>query len=125
MLRIIILTITLALVSSSCATLFNDKRRSVVVTSSPAGASILVNGKPRGITPKRISVSDQESLTISMRLDGYHAGGCYINTSVEAVWLILDVVLIATVAPIVVDLITDNWSSLKSEFCSVNLLPLR
>lgn len=109
---------------SSCATLFADDSRSVMVTSSPSGAEITVNGTARGVTPMKISVNDHERLSVTIRKEGFHPGGCYINTSVDAIWVILDVALIWVVVPLVVDLVTGDWSGLESEFCSVNLLPM-
>ncbi len=109
---------------SSCATLFADDTRSIMVTSTPSGAEITVNGTARGVTPTRITVDDHERLSVTIRKEGFHSGGCYINTSVGAIWVILDVVLFYTVVPLVVDLVTGDWSSLESEFCSVNLLPM-
>jgi hypothetical protein len=38
--------------------------------------------------------------------------------------VILDAALFFIVVPLVVDLVTGDWSSLESEFCSVNLLPM-
>tara|TARA_R110002096_G_scaffold408075_1_gene606972 strand:- start:83716 stop:84111 length:396 start_codon:yes stop_codon:yes gene_type:complete len=113
-----------ALLLASCATLFNDDSRSVMVTSSPSGAEITINGNAHGVTPMKISVNDHERLSVTIRKAGFHPAGCYINTSVEAIWVILDVALFFAVVPLVVDLVTGDWSSLKSEFCSVNLLPM-
>ncbi len=116
--------LAVVLVFASCATILAKDRRSVVVTSNPAGASIFVNTVEIGTTPTRISVDDHNRLEIIIRKTGFHSGGCYINTSVEALWVILDVLLIYTIVPLVVDLVTGEWSSLESEFCTVELLPL-
>ncbi len=123
MLRGIALLVAI-LAFSSCATILAKDTRSVVVTSNPAGAQILVNGAEIGTTPTRISVNDHNRLEIVIRKTGFHSGGCYINTSVRALWVILDVVLIYTIVPLVVDLVTGEWSSLESEFCTVDLQPL-
>lgn len=122
MLRSIPLCILLCWVSA-CATIFARDTRSIMVTSNPPGAEILVNGKPGGVTPTRISVNDHERLEVTMSKPGYKSGGCYINTSIGAMWVIVDVLLIYTVVPLVVDLVTGQWSSLDSEYCTVELTP--
>ena len=122
MFRSIALLLAVLMLSSSCATLFAKDTRSIMITSSPPGAEITVNGSVHGLTPTRISVDNQERLEVTIRKDGFHSAGCYINTKIGAIWVILDVVLIGLVVPLVVDLVTGNWSSLESEFCSVNLL---
>lgn len=124
MLRSVAFLLAVSMLVSSCATLFAKDDRSVMITSSPAGAEITVNGKVRGVTPIRLKVDNHDRLAVTIRKEGFHPGGCYINTKIGAVWVILDLVLFATIVPLVVDLVTGDWSYLESEFCSVNLLPL-
>ncbi len=116
--------LAILLMASSCATVFAKDTRSVMVTSNPPGATIVVNGKEKGVTPTRLHVDNNNKLAITMRMEGFHPGGCYINTSIDAIWVIADLILIALVIPLAVDLLTSEWSSLKSEFCAVNLLPM-
>lgn len=108
---------------SACATIFASDTRSIMITSSPPGAEIRINGQPKGTTPARIAVSDHERLEVTIAKPGFKPGGCYINTSVQAVWIVVDVLLIYTVVPLLVDLITGEWSSLDSEYCTVELAP--
>lgn len=120
----IVALLTILFFASSCATLFADNSRVITVTSSPPGAQVSLNGQIAGVTPTRVTVNDHEKLVVSVRKEGFHPAGCYMNTSVQAVWVILDILLFYTVVPLVVDLVTDNWSSLEGEFCTVRLLPL-
>lgn len=123
MLRQLALALSL-LMLCSCATIFAKDTRSIMVTSSPPGADIVVNGAPAGVTPIRVDVDDHEILKISIRKEGFHGGGCIVNTRIRAIWVIVDVVLFVTVLPLVVDLLTGQWATLKSEYCTVNLSPL-
>ena len=123
MLRQIAFLISLALLSS-CATVLAEKTRSFVVTSSPPGAEIAVNGAPYGQTPQRINVPESERLVVTVRKDGFHNGGCYVNTKIGAVWLIADALFFWLVVPLVVDFLTSNWSRLETGYCTVNLAPL-
>jgi hypothetical protein len=111
---------------SSCAAVFAEDTRSVVVTSNPPGAEIYVNGVAYGVTPKRIPVDNHSQLAVSIRKDGFHGAGCFVNTKIRPIWLIGDLLLIwAFAIPLVVDLVTDSWSILESEYCTVNLAPHR
>lgn len=109
----------------SCATLLADDERSVMITSNPPGAQITVNGVARGFTPAKILVNDHERLEVAIHKNGYHPAGCYINTSIGAIWVVADLVLFYTIVPLVIDLITGEWHSLDSGYCTVNLAPLR
>lgn len=119
------LFLCVTLLGSSCATVFAQDTRQVMVTSNPPGASITVNGKAMGTTPSHVVVNDHETLQISIRKKGYHGSGCYINVSIRTVWLVVDLLLIYTVLPLAVDLITGEWASLDSRYCLVNLVPLQ
>jgi hypothetical protein len=124
MLRPLALVLSL-FVLSSCATVFEKRSRSIMVTSNPPGADIIVNGTARGVTPARIRVSNHEQLAVSIRKEGFHGGGCYVNTSIAPVWIIGDLALIwAAAIPLIVDLVTNRWSRLNSEYCTANLAPL-
>lgn len=124
MVRQLAFTLSL-LMLSSCATVFAKNTRSIMVTSNPPGAEITVNGVAKGLTPTRISVNDHQRLQVAIRKPGFHGGGCYVNTSIGAVWVIADLIFIAAVLPLVIDLITNSWSSLDTSYCTVNLMPLR
>lgn len=54
--RLLILTLASALLSPSCATLTRSKTQRIPVTSSPVGATVIVNGVQQGVTPLEISL---------------------------------------------------------------------
>lgn len=124
MLRSIAFLLSLSLALGSCATLLARDTRDILITSNPSGAEIYVNGRPSGLTPTRLPVNDHQRLEVTMSKPGFKPGGCYINTSVGAVWVIVDLLLIYTVVPLLVDLVTGEWSSLNSEYCTVQLVPM-
>ncbi len=124
MLRILAFLLSISLLAS-CATVFARDTREVMITSNPPGAEIMVNGRPAGMTPARIPVNDHERLEVTMSMPGYKPAGCYINTSVGAVWVIVDLVLFYTIVPLVIDLVTGEWSSLNSEYCTAQLVPMQ
>ena len=46
---------------------------SVTITSEPAGAGVLINGRRMGITPFDLSMADGSELTVSVEMDGFQA----------------------------------------------------
>lgn len=61
------------LLSSSCATIFSGTSDSVSFNSRPDGASILINGIPRGTTPATIQISrpGMGSNVVTLKKDGF------------------------------------------------------
>ncbi len=109
----------------SCAAVFAKDTRNVVVTSNPPGADIYLNGVPFGVTPQRIPVDNHTQLSVAIRKAGFHGGGCLVNTKIRPAWIIGDLLFIwAFAIPLIVDLVTDSWSTLESEYCTVNLAPM-
>jgi hypothetical protein len=66
------IVLSLALACQGCATVMNGSRQAVPVTSSPPGASILVDGKLVGHTPLHLRLKRDQSLTIRIESDGYN-----------------------------------------------------
>jgi hypothetical protein len=109
--------------SSACATLVAEDKRTLMVTSTPPGAQITVNGMPIGMTPANVVVNDHKPQQIGITKAGFAPSGCFITTAIGGLWIVADIVL--GVWPLVVDLATDDWSSLTSSRCHANLVPLQ
>lgn len=63
--------VALALTATSCATIVCGSKQSVSVTSSPANADIIVDGKFEARTPANLSLERKKSHTLVLHLDGY------------------------------------------------------
>jgi len=66
----IVALVVLALVSTACATVTGGPRQKINISSSPAGATILLNGKDVGTTPKVINISRFRAPDLALQLEG-------------------------------------------------------
>lgn len=72
-LRITFLFLTLTVMASSCATVFNGTRQKVVITSNPSGAAVYLNGKNTGqVTPCQIKVPRKVKAGLENRKNEQH-----------------------------------------------------
>lgn len=70
---ILILTLSIVLSATNCATLTRKRTQPIPVTSSPASATILVNGQPYGVTPLEVLlVRKNKGQVIRIESPGYH-----------------------------------------------------
>ena len=116
-----LLLLTIITVSfAGCATLFNEKRKTVSISSNPSGAEVWINNSRRGITPLLLELSNQKDHTILFRMRGRENGICELTTSVGIGWVILDI--FGGLIPVVIDAATGSWKSLDSSNCNVSLL---
>jgi len=71
--RFLILALTSVLLSPGCATLTRRKAQRIPVTSSPTGATVIVNGVEQGVTPLEIRLaSKQKGQVIRIESPGYN-----------------------------------------------------
>lgn len=64
-----VLFLAVAILLSSCASIFTGSKRSVLFESNPSGAKIYVNGFEKGTTPSQIKVEADDR--VDFRLDGF------------------------------------------------------
>jgi len=106
-----------------CATLFKGTSERVDFSSDPQGAQIYVNGDYKGITPVRLKLEPKHNYSIEFKKEGYQTRAYSITHSIEAKWIILDVIL--GVAPVVVDAFTGAWYTLDDDYVRVDLVEER
>ena len=53
----LIMTLTSVLLAPNCATLTRNPNQRIPVTSSPAGATVIVNGVQQGVTPLELHLA--------------------------------------------------------------------
>jgi hypothetical protein len=71
--RFLILTLTSALLAPNCATVMRRKTQGIPVTSSPAGAAVIVNGVQQGVTPLIIRLDRKwKGQVIRIESSGYN-----------------------------------------------------
>lgn len=105
-----------------CAAILGSKSTNVAAYSQPPGAEVYLDGARIGVTPDTISVESKKSHTVVMRLPGYKEDSCVLPSSVDAGWVILDVLLGGLVG-VIVDAATSEWNELTRKSCNVVLSP--
>jgi hypothetical protein len=71
---IIFLTLTSVLLAPNCATLTRGRTQRIPVTSSPVGATVIVNGQQQGVTPLEIQlVRKKKGQVIRIESPGYNS----------------------------------------------------
>lgn len=117
----------LAVLLTSCGTLFNGSTQAVSFSSEPPGAKVLVNGLPLGTTPFQMSLDSRRNQNVEFKLDGYESRVVVVTSSLEGGWLVLDIVpgLLLWVIPLVVDAATGNWNGLEMDHVHAVLEPVK
>jgi hypothetical protein len=110
--------VCVAIVLSSCATLFNEKTPAVSFMSSPSAAQVYVNGAQMGETPCTIKLETNKEYTIEFRKEGYPTKTYFLTNEIGPVWIILDI--LGGLIPIIVDAATGDWHELSQEYVSVS-----
>lgn len=62
----------LLVLTQGCATLMQGSTQQVVVTSTPSGATVVVDRSMRFTTPAALELARRESHTLELSLEGYH-----------------------------------------------------
>jgi uncharacterized protein YceK len=65
-------SLILLLLTSGCATLLQGTTQQIMVSSTPAGATVVVDGSMRFTTPAALDLARKESHKLEINLDGYH-----------------------------------------------------
>jgi len=70
---IMILLLITPMLALGCATIVVGDKQSLTFDSEPAGAQIIINGKPEGVTPATITIkkSDYQNATVVFKKEGY------------------------------------------------------
>lgn len=75
------------LTTTGCASIMHGTTQQIGVSSSPTGATVLVNGNQRGVTPAVLDLSRKSIHTISLQSDGYEPFEMALTRSVSGwVW---------------------------------------
>ena len=67
----VVFIFAILLYTSSCATIFKGSSADIRVNSSPAGATVTVNGVHRGLTPQTLSLKRNKDHILEFTRDGY------------------------------------------------------
>ena len=91
---LLILSLASALLSPGCATLTRSKMQRIPVTSSPAGATVIVNGVEKGATPLEIRLPRKgKGQVIRIESPGYNPVEISVERKFSTAMLLGDVAL--------------------------------
>src|SRR5450432_2361328 len=113
-----IISLSVAIVTASgCATVFKGKSTPVSVTSDTPGAAVVVDGKPAGVTPMTVDLSNQADAVITVQQNGRQET-CKMVSNASVGWVVADVFLTSGLG-LIVDWVTHNWNNVAPNSCHV------
>jgi len=108
-----------AILASGCATAFKAKTTQVSVTSNTPGATVIVDGKPAGVTPLNVELSNKDDSVITVQAGGKEES-CKMSSGASTGWIVADVFLTTGVG-LIVDWATHNWNNVTPNNCHVGV----
>ncbi len=111
------------LATSGCATLFGSQFKTIAMSSNPNEAEVWIDGVRRGTTPVSIQLDQRNSHIVTFRKEGHDDVVCELATTVDAKWVILDV--LGGLLPVIVDAATGAWRSIDRGTCNMVLPTIR
>lgn len=118
----IILVLAIGLLHVGCATIVRDDSQPVSFSSEPQGATVSLNGVPRGVTPTTIMVPRQrKEVMVQMDLAGYRSESFSLDKSVAA--MTFGNILFGGIIGVGVDYATGKGSNYEDSV-HVELVPL-
>jgi hypothetical protein len=119
-LKISLLALSLCSVAlGGCATVFKSKEAVVSVTSNTPGATVLVGGRPMGVTPTTLKLSNKASAVITVQVAGREQT-CQLQSNASVGWAVADFLLTSPLG-MVIDWVTHNWNNLAPGSCHVDV----
>ncbi|GHT52206.1 hypothetical protein AGMMS49990_08170 [Endomicrobiia bacterium] len=115
------LLLSLTLVTSSCATIFQGTTKSVAINSSTQGAKIYVDGNFVGSDSVSVKLKRNRDHAVVVKKDGFQTEHRNITSGFQGAWLVPDIIC-APIAPII-DVATGAWYGLSPDNISVDLEP--
>src|SRR5262245_33048022 len=114
------LAVVLLSMVSGCATVTGGARDpKVEVTSNPPGATVLVDGQPRGVTPAVVELSRKSDHEVVIQQTSYETAVVPIKRRLNP-WIFGNVIVSGLIG-VVIDVATDSTHSLSTDNIHVNL----
>lgn len=107
---------------TGCGWMFTGTEAEVPIESSP-GAYVWVDGRYVGATPLTVRLDSSEDHFIVIARDGLPPVQVEVTSSLQAGWLVLDILLLPLLVPIIVDAATGGWFDVDQSHVRVQLAP--
>jgi len=110
------------LVGSGCATVVNGRTQKIGVSSTPTGATVLIDNQQQVFTPAAVDLARDQSHTFHFTKEGYQDDS-FVITSGTSGWVLGNILLGGLVGG-VVDFATGSARKLTQDSVHVTLTPL-
>jgi len=117
--RNLLATTLVVCLAPGCAAMLKGKTTEVTVTSNTPGAAVTVDGKPAGVTPLKVAVSNKLDSTITVH-QADKEESCKMATSASVGWIVADVALTGGIG-VLIDWATHDWNNIGPELCHVSI----
>jgi hypothetical protein len=118
-LKLLLVTLSVATILSSCATLFQGSRKDVTIRSMTSGADIYVDGEKKSSDALTIKLKRNTNHTIVVKKDGFDTKTVDINKHTQAGWLVWGILF--NIPGMIVDAITGAWNGFDKDNVTVDL----
>ena len=108
-LAVICIVATLSMLFNQCALIFSGTKSNVGFDATPTSCEVYVDGVKLGTTPCKIELKRDKEYTIEFRKAGYGTRTYKISNSVNAGYVVLDV--LGGLIPVIIDAATGSWYS--------------
>jgi len=71
--KVLLGMVAVATLSFGSATIFKGSNQTLTIDSSPQGATVLIDGQSKGVTPLTVAVEKDEARNITIKKDGYNS----------------------------------------------------
>lgn len=115
----------LAVFISGCATIFKGSEADVRVNSSPAGATISVNGVNSGLTPQTLSLKRNQTHQIEFSRDGYESVRFNVDRKFDIATAVVGNLFSWSILGIIVDVATGAAYTLTPADLEANMTALQ
>jgi len=105
------------LILCNCGAIFLGSSQIASMSTTPDGATVIINGSVRGQTPLQLKLRTNESYVITFKKQGYEDQTYSITNHVSGGMVVLDVLF--GLLPVVVDAATGCWYRLDES--NINL----
>jgi hypothetical protein len=107
------------LLISGCATVIQPGPDTIPVTSVPSGATVLLNGYIKGVTPTSVVVERDERCSLEIRKDGYQT--IYIEKDKVVAGWVFGNIIFGGIPGLVIDLALHNQGKYSETPITVQL----
>lgn len=105
---------------AGCGAIFAPNQTDVDITA-PDNMVVEVDGRPTVM--RHLHVNAHQRHTVTGEIDGKVVATCNLEPTVQARYIVGDILLFETVVPLIVDGVTDDWAYIEDGSCNLGGAP--